>query len=56
MWNHFGKTCRGMSADREMLPMTCHFFPDLHMEVERVIPAREMAMVQWRYSGALQNG
>jgi steroid delta-isomerase-like uncharacterized protein len=56
VYTHYPEPYHGPAAFKEMLAKTHHYFPDLSIEVHRVIADGPQAAVHWTYRGTFQNG
>jgi steroid delta-isomerase-like uncharacterized protein len=57
-YTHFEKTYNGISDYKVVLKMTYEFFPDLSIELLKVIPNEQdnIVTVSWEYKGTHKNG
>lgn len=57
-YTHFERPYNGISGYKQMLRMTYNFFPDLKIEINRIIADEKdgIVIVFWEYNGTHKNG
>lgn len=57
-YTHFERPYKGISGYKQMLRMTYNFFPDLKIEINRIIADEKdgIVIVFWEYNGTHKNG
>lgn len=57
-YTHFEKPYKGISEYKSVLKMTHNYFPDLKIDLDKIIPNEKegTALILWNYNGTHKNG